>query len=415
MISQEHGINETGAFMGGGKSELERINVFYTETKGLNFTPRSLMIDLDKSSMDTFRSSQYGGLFRSDNFLFGNEGAGNNWAKGHFTEGAELCDRSLRSIRKEAENCDCLSGFQMLHALGGGTGSGLGSLLISKMTDEYPSRLITNYSIFPSPIVCNSVVEPYNAILTLNHLIEYSRETYCMDNEALNGVLAKTLKLSKSSLKDLNYIVAMVIAGTTSCLRFPGLSNIDYRKIAVNMIPYPRLHFFLPGYSPITSRGSVSYRKLTVQEMANQIFDPKNIFADCNVQNGMYLTVACIMRGDISTKEVDKQMYIMQNKNSPYFVEWIPDNVKTAICSIPPKGHHTSATFIANNTSLREVFKKIREKFLIMFKRRAFLHWYTGEGMEELEFENADANVNDLISEFLDKENLNRTKQKSEN
>lgn len=301
MISQEHGINETGAFMGGGKSELERINVFYTETKGKHqisintllqgvenyfFKPKwrlevwswpftwqgwtslpdrwwSISTKVQWIHFDLRSTADYSGQIISCSVTKELEIIGRkvilqkvlNYVTDHFdrfgrkqkVSRPRSSEFQISSMRNKSNNthfdfsdCDCLSGFQMLHALGGGTGSGLGSLLISKMTDEYPSRLITNYSIFPSPIVCNSVVEPYNAILTLNHLIEYSRETYCMDNEALNGVLAKTLKLSKSSLKDLNYIVAMVIAGTTSCLRFPGLSNIDYRKIAVNMIPYPR-------------------------------------------------------------------------------------------------------------------------------------------------------------------------------
>merc|ERR1712032_842782 len=66
-------------------------------------------------------------------------GAGNNWAKGHYTEGAELIDSVLDVVRKEAEGCDCLQGFQVTHSLGGGTGSGMGTLLISKIREEYPA------------------------------------------------------------------------------------------------------------------------------------------------------------------------------------------------------------------------------------------------------------------------------------
>jgi len=82
----------------------------------------------------------FGQLFRPDNFIFGQSGAGNNWAKGHYTEGAELIDSVLDVVRKEAESCDCLQGFQVTHSLGGGTGSGMGTLLISKIREEYPDR-----------------------------------------------------------------------------------------------------------------------------------------------------------------------------------------------------------------------------------------------------------------------------------
>ena len=58
--------------------------------------------------MDAVRSGPFGQVFRPDNFVFGQSGAGNNWAKGHYTEGAELVDSVLDVVRKEAESCDCL-------------------------------------------------------------------------------------------------------------------------------------------------------------------------------------------------------------------------------------------------------------------------------------------------------------------
>lgn len=84
----------------------------------------------------------------------GQSGAGNNWAKGHYTEGAELVDAVIDIVRKEAEDCDCLQGFQLKHSLGGGTGSGMGTLLISKIREEYPDRIMNTFSVMPSPKVC---------------------------------------------------------------------------------------------------------------------------------------------------------------------------------------------------------------------------------------------------------------------
>ena len=84
------------------------------------YVPRALLVDLEPGTMDSVRSGTYGALFRPDNFIFGQSGAGNNWAKGHYTEGAELVDNVLDVVRKEAEGCDCLQGFQLTHSLGGG-------------------------------------------------------------------------------------------------------------------------------------------------------------------------------------------------------------------------------------------------------------------------------------------------------
>ena len=120
---------------------------------GGKYVPRAILVDLEPGTMDSVRSGPYGQIYRPDNFVFGQSGAGNNWAKGHYTEGAELVDSVLDVVRKEAESCDCLQGFQLTHSLGGGTGSGMGTLLISKMREEYPDRIMNTYSVVPSPKV----------------------------------------------------------------------------------------------------------------------------------------------------------------------------------------------------------------------------------------------------------------------
>lgn len=61
------------------------------------------------------------------------------------------------------------------------------------------------------------------------------------------------------------------MSGVTTCLRFPGQLNADLRKLAVNMIPFPRLHFFIPSFAPLTARGSAAYRKLSVAELTTQV------------------------------------------------------------------------------------------------------------------------------------------------
>merc|ERR1712183_726513 len=94
-----------------------------------------------------------------------------------------------------------------------------------------------------------------------------------------------------------------------------------------------------------------------------------------------------------STKEVDEQMLNVQNKNSSYFVEWIPNNIKCSVCDIPPKGLKMAVAFAGNSTAIQEMFKRVAEYFTAMFRRKAFLHWYTGEGMDEMEFTEAESNM----------------------
>merc|ERR1711998_608580 len=153
------------------------------------------------------------------------------------------------------------------------------------------------FSVVPSPKVSDTVVEPYNATLSVHQLMGNADECMCLDNEALYDICFRTLKLTTPTYGDLNHLVSAAMSGVTTCIRFPGQLNV-------------------------------------------------------------------------------------QNKNSSYFVEWIPNNIKASVCDIPPKGLKMAVAFAGNSTAIQEMFKRVAEYFTAMFRRKAFLHWYTGEGMD---------------------------------
>ena len=258
-ISGEHGINENGIYNGNNDKQLERINVYFNEARNSRYVPRAVLMDLEPGVLDHIQSSKFGKQFRPSNFVFGQSGAGNNWAKGHYTEGAELIDNVLNVVRHEAEATDCLQGFSITQSLGGGTGSGMGTLLINKIREEYPDRMLCTFSVFPSPKVSDTVIEPYNATLSVHQLIENTDEVMVIDNEALYNICFQTLKLKSPNYIDLNNLVSSVMSGTTCCLRFPGQLNSDLRKLAVNLVPFPRLHFFMIGFAPLTGMHEDAY------------------------------------------------------------------------------------------------------------------------------------------------------------
>ena len=81
VISDEHGVDPTGTYHGDSDLQLERINVYYNEATGGKYVPRAVLVDLEPGTMDSVRSGPFGQIFRPDNFVFGQSGAGNNWAK----------------------------------------------------------------------------------------------------------------------------------------------------------------------------------------------------------------------------------------------------------------------------------------------------------------------------------------------
>jgi tubulin beta len=171
MISGEHGIDNTGQYSGDSDLQLERIDVYYKEGSRRNYVPRSILVDLEPGTLDSARSGSFGKLFRPDNFVGGYAGAGNNWAKGHYTEGAELVDNVMDVLRNEAEACECLQGFQLCHSLGGGTGSGMGTLIISKIREEYPDRIMNTFSVVPSPKVSSNYSNNVSCTYTCNPIV----------------------------------------------------------------------------------------------------------------------------------------------------------------------------------------------------------------------------------------------------
>ena len=147
-------------------------------------------------------------------------------------------------------------------------------------------------------------------------MIENTDATHCIDNKALYDICIKKLNLKKPTYGDLNHLVSAKISGVTTSLRFPGEFNADLRKFTISMVLLQRLHFFIPGFGPLTRCNSQQSIQLTVPELTQEIFDAKNMIVACDPSHGRYLTVASIFRGRISIKEVDEQMLNVKYKSS---------------------------------------------------------------------------------------------------
>merc|ERR1719242_1691659 len=149
----------------------------------------------------------------------------------------------------------------------------MGTLILLKIRDTYPDRITTTYSVYPSPKVSDTVVEPYNAILSTHQLLENSDETFIVDNEALMNIQQNILKGPKAvNFKVLNGLVAKVASGVSCPLRFEGSINADLRKLGTNLVPFPRLHFFMIAETPL-------------EDVKNKTFDLQTCVRSINEAN----------------------------------------------------------------------------------------------------------------------------------
>jgi tubulin beta len=151
--------------------------------------------------------------------------------------------------------------------------------------------------------------------------------------------------------------------------------------MAVNLVPFPRLHFFLSGVAPLTDDKSARYSQWSVPQLYQQLWDGKNLMSAVDHKMGKYLSAAITFRSaKISAAEVEQQSVAIRQRNSAYFVPWIPHNIMTSLCSVPAKNYPNSAVMIGNNSAITSVINRITDQFSAMFRRKAFLHRYLEHG-----------------------------------
>jgi tubulin gamma len=297
-----------GTLQEGAVNGDDRKDVFFYQADDEHFIPRNLMIDLEPRVINSIQSSPYRDLYNQENFFIAKEGggAGNNWASG-YRQGSEHEDHVMEMIDREADGSDSLEGFVLCHSIAGGTGSGMGSFLLERLNDHFPKKLIQTYSVFPnwdnSPDV---VVQPYNSLLTLKRLTLNADAVVVLDNTALNRIAVDRLKLQNPTVNQLNSLVSTVMAASTTTLRYPGYMNNDLIGLVASLIPTPRCHFLMTGYTPIilSEVAASAVRKTTVLDVMRRLTQTKNIMVSASTKKGCYISILNIIQGEVDPTQV---------------------------------------------------------------------------------------------------------------
>lgn len=408
----EHGLTPSGEPTEGFSMDADHcatISTFFSEPEEKKYVPRSCFIDLEASVIDEVRNGAYRSLYNPDFMITGIEDAANNYARGMYTVGKEKRDEATEQIRKLAEDCNGLQGILVFLSIGGGTGSGLGASIIQNIREMYSKKSKLGFTIFPSPKVSTSVVEPYNSILATHALLEHLDIGIMLDNEAIYEICKSKLKVTRPGYGNLNRLIAQVVSSVTSSIRFKGKLNIDLNEFQTNLVPYPRIHFCVPAYAPIIAAERANHEGKNLMQITNQCFDGTNNFAMCNVRDGYYVSVAFLYRGeDIGPKEVNDAIFNAKSKPHVKYLDWIPTGNKMGINDQVPSSvpgsevarTNRSIATLSNNTAIAEVFERVSTKFDLLYSKRAFVHWFCGEGMEESEFGEARQDLQALAVDY---------------
>ncbi|EEP76491.1 tubulin alpha-1 chain [Uncinocarpus reesii 1704] len=385
----EHGLKADGradpdaADLG----EPGSFDTFFTETGNGKYVPRSIFVDLDPSMLEVTTQSERNLLIT---LSIASVALLVEMPSKH-TAGIWLI------VLSNLDNCSSLQGFLIFHSFGGGTGSGFGALLLERLSTDYGKKSKLEFAVYPAPRLSSAVVEPYNAVLSTHSTIENSDCTFLVDNEAVYDICHRNLDIPRPGYEHLNRLIAQVVSSITSSLRFDGALNVDLNEFQTNLVPYPRIHYPLISYAPVVSSNRSSHESFKIPDLTFQCFEPNNQMVVCDPRNGKYMAVALLYRGDVAPRDCSVAVASLKAKTSFNLVEWCPTGFKLGINYQKPirvpggelAPVDRSVSMLSNTTAIAEAWSRLDHKFDLMYSKRAFVHWYVGEGMEEGEFSEA--------------------------
>jgi tubulin gamma len=244
--------------------------------------------------------------------------------------------------------------------------------------------------------------------LTLKRLTLNADAVVVLDNTALNRIVVDRLHIPNPSVDQTNSLVSTVIAATTTTLRYPGYMNNDLVGLIASLVPTPRCHFLMTGYTPLTiDRASqLNVQKTTVLDVMRRLLQQKNIMVSCPTKKGCYISILNIIQGEVDPTQVHKSLHMIRKRQLARFIPWGPASIQVVLSKKSPYVQTTnrvSGLMLANHTSVNELFQQICKNFDNLYKKKAFIETYKKTPMfaDNLdEFDDAREVVASLIDEY---------------
>ncbi|ETO12898.1 Alpha-tubulin [Reticulomyxa filosa] len=329
------------------------------------------------------KTGRFSSLWNHEFLLSGKQDASNNFARGYHAVGKQMIDKVNDGIRKWAEKCDDLEGFMVSHSVGGGTGSGLGSLILEQLGENYKKNLST------------CVIEPYNALLTTHCLLDNIEMSLVFENEAIYNICKNKLLIAKPDVNHLNSLIAKVISGVNSSNRG---DSFNLNSLCTDLC-YAQIHFITTGMAPILPKADITVNVPDDLDIITiDCFEPSNWFVqytEFDPEKEKCTGLRVVHRANVYGRDSSAAFFRCRSKYS--LVDWPPtcrsctlDQTPIAILETDDIAKFSKSTvLLANNTGIRTFIKQITKQFDYMYSQKAFVHWYTKEGIEEYELANA--------------------------
>ena len=364
---------------------------------------RAVLVDTEEGVVSQLLRSPLAEVFDRSQIVTDISGAGNNWAHGHEEYGPAHREHFLEAVRHAISSCDSPQCFSLLHSLGGGTGSGLGTYLLSVLEDEYPRLLRFATSVFPAADD-DVITSPYNSTLAAAELIQHADAVFPVDNGALAELTTRAAKgpsaegpsVRGAALTDnvsgsvgggdgrpaparafdgMNNLVAHMLCNLTASVRFEGALNTDLADLTSSLVPFPRMHFLLPALAPLYALRDVRYRPARLESLFSDVLGPHAQLMHADPKHTTLLACGLLLRGDVTISDAQRNLARLRPQLRLPF--WNPDGVKVGLCAAPPVGQPQALLALSNSCAMADVLGEVGSRFDQLYRRRSYVHHFT--------------------------------------
>ena len=315
------------------------------------------------------------------------------------------------------EDSSNIEGFLLYSGFSGGFGSGFTSRLVQSLENEFAKTIKIHVALVPSPMLNQSVLEPYNTILAESSLLDHVDSAFYVDNESLYKVCQNNNSQFKSGLEltypKMNMLIGDLSSKITSSLRHESDLNATMNEIVHNLVPNSRLHHHMSAIVPCLNSNRPPFNSYT--KLTTSLFELNTSFISCDFSHGKFLRMAILycsgeeadkLRKDNKQNEIDKAVNtcIKDNKTIQFANEQtessLLQNIKAGPVSIKSPSKNMSACLLSTTSATGEYFRRVGEKFNRLHSKQAYLHLYAGEGMDLIEFSEAREDVLTLEHDY---------------
>ncbi|KAG5441202.1 Tubulin alpha-3 chain [Clonorchis sinensis] len=386
------------------------VQTLFSQTPSGKFVPRCALIDTEPTVIDEIRIGHYRSLFNPQNLVSGWEDSASNFARGYYRNARKILQPTLEVTRRLVEACDDLQSFVFHQSHTGGTGSGFTASLLENLHDEYTKKIRFSISLLPSDAMSTCIVEAYNTLLSCHVPNQYIDFTILTDNKALLTACVERIGIWKPTMYHLNRVQAQVVSGVVSPLLFKSQLSAGLPELLTNLVPYPEAHLIIGSLSPLRGGINTNYEALSCCEITEQAFRTQNqLLSSPAAYQPTYLSCCLLYRGGVTAKHINNAIIKLKKSGNLPWVDWCPTGFKVAVSNQPmtvvPSScigqTDCSLLMLHNSTRIIPALSHVLDEFRMLFSRRAFVHWYTTEGMDEAQFIEASLSLAQIRDEYI--------------